>query len=176
MEIKHPAYITVDIPEPINSTVKKLRRRYGNVHEQIPVEITIAGSSGVGPIPIGTSLELICSEVDKISQELHSFEMSFGRMTKFPNTTLSYLEPSDRSLFDQWHELFTSSEIPFSENTFPYNPHCTIRRFTTTEDYEAAERNPFPDEVFRVNTLSVYDLSVDALGCDLLHRLELKNE
>ena len=146
------------------------------MHEEFPVEITFAVSSGVGSIPVGTSLELICSEVDRITRELHSFEMSFGRMTKFPNTTLAYLEPSDRSLFDQWHERFNSSEIPFSENTFPYNPHCTIRRFSTTEDYEAAEDNPFPDEVFRVKTLSVYDLSVETLSCDLLYRVELKNE
>jgi 2'-5' RNA ligase len=177
METKHPTYITVDIPEPVNSAVREMRRTYGNMHEQIPVEITIAGSSGVGPIPVGTSLELIYSEVDRIAANLASFKMNYKGLTKFPHTLLSYLEPENRSIFDQWHELFSSSAIPFSENPFPYNPHCTIRRFSDDQEYDMARKNPFPKEVFEVITLSVYDLCEEALECHLLYRVELrKNE
>lgn len=57
--IEHRAYIVAEIPEPVRSQVQALRDSLNTLTAKLPVEITLAGSSGVGPIPVGTDLSLI---------------------------------------------------------------------------------------------------------------------
>src|SRR6266446_10415943 len=48
MKTHFPAYVVLDIPEPIRSAVYELRRRLRYRAAKLPVEITVARSSGVG--------------------------------------------------------------------------------------------------------------------------------
>lgn len=55
----HRSYIVAEIPDPVRSQIQALRDSLNTLTARLPVEITLAGSSGVGPIPIGTDLSLI---------------------------------------------------------------------------------------------------------------------
>lgn len=170
---KHPAYIIADFPEPMQSMVSEIRHKYGNFNDSIPVEITLAGSSGVGPIPVGSDIGLIISEVDKVTSGLSSFELSFAGWNVFPNTTLAYLEPMDRAVFDELHHQFISTDIPFTESPFPYNPHCTISSGFDKESLAKVLESPFPEAGFTIDTISVCDLNPETLECEYLHRVSL---
>jgi hypothetical protein len=53
MKTRFPAYVVLNVPEPIRSIVSEIRRKLQYRGAGLPVEITLAGSSGVGPIPPG---------------------------------------------------------------------------------------------------------------------------
>jgi 2'-5' RNA ligase len=125
--IEHRSYIVAEIPEPVRSQVQALRDSLNTLTRKLPVEITLAGSSGVGPIPVGTDLSVIQCHLERILSNLSPFRTRFSCIRAFPNTSTFYLEPFDRSPFDHIHRALRGSGIPFSESPWPYNPHCTLR-------------------------------------------------
>jgi 2'-5' RNA ligase len=168
--IEHRAYIVVEIPEPVRSQVQALRDSLNTLTAKLPVEITLAGSSGVGPIPAGTDLSFIKRHLDRTLSDISPFRARFSAIRAFPNTSIFYLEPFDRSPFDHLHQKLRNSGIPFSENQWPYNPHCTLRggeRLSADAASELTSRS-FPQEEFWINTVSVYHLADTSLDCKLL--------
>src|SRR5882672_6394495 len=102
--IEHYSYIVAEIPEPVRSQVQALRDSLNTLTARLPVEITLAGSSGVGPIPAGTDLPLIECHLDRTLSDIPPFRARFSAIRKFPNTSIFYLEPFDRLPFDHLHQ------------------------------------------------------------------------
>jgi 2'-5' RNA ligase len=173
--IAHPTFIVAEIPEPVRSQVQAMRDSLKTLTAKMPVEITLAGSSGVGPIPPGTDLDLVQRHLDRTLRDVSSFRVRFSAIRTFPNTAIFYLETFDRSPFDQLHQELRVSGIPFSKNPWPYNPHCTLRGGKPLSADEAVElaARAFPQEEFWINTISVYDLNVTAVSCELLYQRTL---
>jgi 2'-5' RNA ligase len=167
---EHACYIVAEIPEPVRSQVQALRDSLKTLTARLPVEITLAGSSGVGPIPAGTDLSLIEGQLDRILPGISPFRARFSAIRAFPNTSIFYLEPFDRSPFDRRHQELRISGIPFSGIRWPYNPHCTLRGGEPLSAEAASElaSRPFPQEEFWINTISVYQLDGPSLECKLL--------
>jgi 2'-5' RNA ligase len=173
--IAHPSFIVAEIPEPVRSQVQALRDSLKTLTAKLPVEITLAGSSGAGPIPAGTDLALVQRHLDETLRKIAPFRARFSAIRTFPNTAIFYLEPLDRSPFDQLHQVLRSSGIPFSATQWPYNPHCTLRGGTPLSVEVAAELlgRSFPQEEFWINTVSVYHINATALECKLLFQRTL---
>jgi 2'-5' RNA ligase len=173
--IEHRAYIVAEIPEPVRSQIQVIRDSLDTPTRKLPIEITLAGSSGVGPIPVGTDLSVIQRHLERILPNLSPFRTRFSAIRAFPNTSIFYLEPFDRSPFDHIHRELRSSGIPFSECPWPYNPHCTLRGGKPLDAAAASEllARPFPQEEFQINTLSVYHLDDFAMDYKLLFQQTL---
>jgi 2'-5' RNA ligase len=168
--IEHRAFIVAEISEPVRSQVQAMRDSLNTLTARLPVEITLAGSSGVGPIPPGTDLSLIERHLDRILPGIAPFRARFSAIRSFPGTFVFYLEPFDRWPFDHLHQELRTSGIPFSGSRWPYNPHCTLRGgepLTADAAVELASR-PFPGEEFWINRVSVYQLDGASLDCKLL--------
>lgn len=178
MKTEYRSYVVAEIPEPVRAQIQALRDSLNTPTAKLPVEITLAGSSGVGPIPAGTELSFIESGLDHAFAEISPFRASFAGIRVFPNTSIYYLEPSDRSAFDQIHQKLRSSGIPFSEISWPYNPHCTLRGGASLSLEAASEllAHPFPKEEFWINTVSVYQLDDVTLNCKLLYQRALERK
>ena len=181
MRTQHPAGIVVEIPEPTRSRIQSIRDSLGTVSAKLPVEITVAGSSGLGYIPIGTDLSNIISEIDRIFTEHIPFEVSFSEIRSFPNTFCFYLAPLVRTSFDAIHRALQMSSIPFTDSPFPYTPHCTLRdgKSLTQVEVDNILSIPFPKEPFLIDTISVYDIPVyDPISgicdCNLLYKKTIK--
>src|SRR5580658_7147919 len=98
------SFIVVEIPEPVCSGVQSLRDSLGTRVAKLPVEITIAGSSGVGPIPRSADASLVEPNLVRVLSQFRAFSTNFSAIRCFPNTSTYYLEPVDRSPFDQLHQ------------------------------------------------------------------------
>jgi 2'-5' RNA ligase len=168
--IEHRSYIVAEIPDPVRSRIQVLRDSLNTPTRKLPVEITLAGSSGVGPIPVGTDLSVIQCHMERILSKISPFRTRFSSIRAFPNTSIFYLEPFDRSPFDHIHQELCSSGIPFSESPWPYNPHCTLRAGEPLDAEAASEllARFFPKEEFQINTVSIYHLNDISLECKLL--------
>src|ERR1043166_4128719 len=172
---EHRSYIVAGFPGPVRSQVQALRDSLNTLTAKLPVEITLAGSSGVGPIPAGTDLSLVTRHLDRTLSDSSPFRARFSAIRSFPNTAIFYLEPFDRSPFDHLHQELRISGIPFSEIRWPYNPHCTLRGGEPLGADAALElaTRPFPQEEFWINTVSVYQLDGTSLACKLLYQRTL---
>jgi hypothetical protein len=176
--IEHPAFIVAEIPEPVRSQIQVLRDSLKTITAKLPVEITLAGSSGVGPILPGVDLSLIKQHLDRVLLNYRVFSTQFSAIRVFPNTSIYYLEPLDRSPFDHLHQLLRTSGIPFCVNRWPYNPHCTVRGGAPLSHEAAREllSGSFPKEEFRIETVSIYHLDPATQNHKLLYQQTLREE
>jgi 2'-5' RNA ligase len=174
--IPHKGFVAIDIPEPFRSRIQAIRDELNTLTAKLPVEITLAGSSGVGPIPEGTDIGVICAEVDRIARSTSSFRMEFAGVSHFPDTGVFFIPPKDRRPFDSLHTSFATSKIPFARSSFPYCPHCTLR-VGPKVDRSIAERIyslPVPPGEITLDSISVYALNAGTLAVVLLHRVKLR--
>ena len=169
-----PSYIVAEIPEPIRSEIQNLRDSLGTLTARLPVEITLFGSSGVGPIPAGTSIESIVAEVNSIFSSIEPWEVRFDGVRVFANTSIAYLAPFDRFNFDRIHNILCDSPLPRSENEFAYNPHCTLRSgLATADELSKILDIDFPASSFTIDTISIYDFDAEAAHCDMVYSKKL---
>lgn len=173
--LEHPSYIIAEIPEPVRSQIQNLRDSLNTLTAKLPVEITLAGSSGVGPIPAGTELSFVERQLDRVLSESRAFATRFTAVRSFPNTAIFYLEPIDRLPFEQLHRSLRNSGIPFSDIQWPYNPHCTLRGGTPLTADAASEvlSLSYPKEEFCINSVSVYELDTVAQMAKLRYQRRL---
>jgi len=168
-------YINLEVPYPINNEISDIRHLLGSKSKKLPVEITLTGSSGVGSIPKGTSLDLIKQEVNEIAENQSPFEVRFSEISTFPNTGVFYLVPEKRKVFDDLHSLFLSSKITFLESKWPFNPHLTIRNEKSVDKKTAEKimKMDFPHKPFLIDTISVYELNELDYKATLIYQVKL---
>jgi 2'-5' RNA ligase len=172
------AFVVVEIPEPVRSQIQAIRDQLKTPTAKLPVEITLAGSSEVGPIPEGTEIAVIKEAVDKIATDTDTFSMSFGKIANFPNTNIVYTPPIDRTPFDTLHKALSTSTIPFSDSKFPYTPHCTLANGLSAKAQALNEIHQLaiPQRPFLIDTISVYELDEETHRVSLIHRANFNKE
>lgn len=174
--IPDKAFVVVDIPDPCRARIQAIRDQLETVTAKLPVEITLAGSSGVGPIPKGTDLGLICTEVERIARSTPTFQIEFAAVSHFPDTGIFFIPPKDRRPFDSLHASFAASKIPFARSPFPFYPHCTLRVGPKVEPsvVEHIYSLPVPPGEIILDSISVYTLNAMTCAVTLLHRALLQ--
>ncbi|MGH2350911.1 MAG: 2'-5' RNA ligase family protein [Chloroflexota bacterium] len=170
----HDTYVCLDLPSSVAEQVLAIRRaQRDEFRAALPAEITVAGSSGVGPIAPDQDPQEAFARLDAIAAQTPPIEASFRDVVRFPNTDIFVLALKNQRPFRALHERIATSGLrfkptPFSDDT----PHCTLRSRSPVTEEEAAEllalRIPEP---FVIDTMSVYRL--DKLPMTLLHRSRL---
>lgn len=173
MTFEVDTYVVLDLPADVAGEVLSLRRRLDFFFEKIPAEITITGSSGVGPVSQDQDVPDFIESLERIAADTAPLEVHFKAVNTFPNSGVFFLEPSDRSPFRKLHERLLNSGLRFQSCPFPYFAHCTIKN-----DHKRNVRNPetilsldFPKSIFTLRDLRVYSLA--GTDCTLLHETRL---
>ncbi|WP_430623915.1 hypothetical protein [Marinimicrobium locisalis] len=124
------------------------------------MDITIAGSSGIGTIKEGQKLSEVVSRFSPIIEQLGFKAVQFFSTGQFPGTGIVYLVP-ERVAFDELHSAISGSGVSFNANRWPYNPHCTL----------AAVSNPVGDlgfadslEIPEATEIKCFSLYLPELG------------
>ena len=164
-----PAYIVLEISSPVREVIQSIRDALATAAARLPVEITVAGSSGVGPIQPGTDKNETETALRSALAGAKPFRVRFQEIRRFPNTNIFYLAPEDRQPFDKIHELLKRSGINFGPNPWPYNPHCTLRGgpMSVRTSAEDILKLSFPREEFVIDTLSIYEFDPHNAKCHL---------
>ena len=157
---RSPAFIVLEIPQPVRDAIQSLRDSLSTLTSRLPVEISVAGSSGIGPIPVGADKDATETSVKRVLSSFEPFTVRFQEVRCFPNTSTYYLAPQDRQPFDRLHDALKQSGIAFGPSPWPYNPHCTLRSGPMTDRISADEilNLSFPKQDFIIDTLSMYEL------------------
>jgi len=170
-----PAYIVLEIPPPVSGVIQSVRDSLATPASRLPVEITVAGSSGTGPIPPGTGRNETEDALKSVLAALKPFRARFQEIRRFPNTNIFYLAPEERQPFDSIHETLKASGITFAPSPWPYNPHCTLRVGPMTDRASAEEilNLSFPRRDFVIDTISIYEFVPQAATCHLSFQTKL---
>ena len=125
--IEYPSYIVLDIPSPMEEKIQALRSRFDTERAQMPAEVTLTGSCGVGTILPGQEISFICEEIDRVAAQYAPFEATFDHVERFQNTDIYYFAFQDPAPFTALHHALANSRIKFRHTDFPFVPHCTLK-------------------------------------------------
>lgn len=127
LDLQNPTYVCLEIPEPQRSAIRRLRDELCERLVAFPVEITIAGSSGLGAIAGSAEWATVESRLIAVCSHTPPIVTRFGGVVRFPGTDTFVLSVGDPTPFIDVHEALKHSGIAFEPNLYPFFPHCSLR-------------------------------------------------
>lgn len=94
-----------------------------------PPHVTVAGSSGVGPIRPGTSIEEIRRSLTPVADATPALSLPFGRPQRFMQTNVVSLPLSPHGPLRVLHDLIARSGLAFGPARFTFTPHVTLNLY-----------------------------------------------
>ncbi|HXY30192.1 MAG TPA: 2'-5' RNA ligase family protein [Gemmatimonadaceae bacterium] len=123
-----------------------------------PPHITLVGSSGVGPMPIGTPVEALNEHLEAIGRTTAPIPVRFGAPHRFMQTDIIVLPIDPHGPLRTLHERIATSGLLFERPRFSFSPHVTLSFYQTLT----------PERERRLLALRVNDpVLVDRIQCYL---------
>jgi len=155
MKIDRPTYFIAELSGDVEPLIYGLRNKHNPERTLWPVDITIAGSSGVGTIKEQQALYEVVSKLAPIVERLSFETVRFRSVGQFPGTGIFYLEP-ERENFDKLHSAIIKSGILFNASRWPFNPHCTLAVVSNDEKYADLIRSVELPKETKIGCFSLY--------------------
>ena len=96
-----------------------------------PPHVTIAGSSGVGPMNPTTTLADLRRALEPIAASTPPLVLPFGPPIRFMQTTIIVLPLDPHGPLRMLHERIATSGLRFDRPRFSFTPHCTLSFYPT---------------------------------------------
>lgn len=93
--------------------------------------VTIAGSSGVGPLPADTPLELLRERLACIAEATPPLTLELGAPERYPGTNIVALPIDPHGPIRALHEAIATSGLRFGKPRFTFSPHVTLTLYRT---------------------------------------------
>jgi 2'-5' RNA ligase len=93
--------------------------------------LTIAGSSGLGPMAADTSPELMRERLEPITSTTPPIELVLGNPERFPATQIVVLPITPRGPIRALHDRIGASGLHFARPRFAFSPHVTLNLYKT---------------------------------------------
>jgi 2'-5' RNA ligase len=160
--MENASYIVLEIPPVVGEIIHDIRRRYDPRMARLPIEITVAGSSGVGLLSAGQDDAFVHAAIQDVARHHLPLTTSFTAISSFPGTTIHWLRPADPEPFQRIQIALVTAGLKFDAHKFGYTPHCTLStgELTTTQQANLFHE-PFPVAPFLISTLAIYLKSGD---------------
>jgi 2'-5' RNA ligase len=115
----------------VGARIAALQREYDPrlaALDQIP-HITLAGSSGIGPIAPDTSVAELEAKLRPIAAETAPITLRFGRPTRFMQTQIVVLPLDPHGPLRALHERIKTSGLRAAAPRFFFTPHATLNLY-----------------------------------------------
>lgn len=171
MKIARPTFVVAELPAEIAAWVRATREQFEPAISHLPAEITLAGSSGLGPVAPGQRVGGIRAALESTLSGRLPFKAHFDGMGNFPGTDIFFASPAPEP-FATLHRAIASSGIAFAPSPFPYRAHCSLKGLTALRpgEREALMNLSVPAAPFTIRTVSVYEM--DRMQPNLLFSVE----
>ena len=166
--------IVMEIPSPVKEQIEKLRQKFDPIlAENIPAEITIAGSSGLGTIAPGQDGHKIVEMLKQIAASTKAFRVSLGKVVNFTNSSVYAFSVIPQVDFFMLHEMLKTSNIRFNPSIYPFYPHCSIHIWgMLSPEKEEEIMKAVIEEEFLLSSIAIYQL-VEGKAAVLVRRFNL---
>jgi len=157
--VKSGIFVIAPVGGDVGARIAALQREYDprlSALEQIP-HVTLAGSSGMGPIAHDTTPAELESALGAIARDTAPLRLRFGRPTRFMQTQIVVLPLDPHGPLRTLHERIKTSGLRAARPRFYFTPHVTLNlyRELPRELLSALLAERF-DEAITIDTLEAH--------------------
>ena len=168
-------FIIAEIGGTVGALLHDIQRKYDpKLARSAPPHVTITGSSGVGPVHAGTSVQRIRTALEPVAAATAPMELHFSAPHRFMQTNIIVLPLDPHGPLRELHDRIAQSGLRFSGARFTFTPHATLSFYP--ELSPAAVRTLLAvrvEEPVRIDKLQVYR-TMDPQPSEKLLELELQ--
>lgn len=93
--------------------------------------LTLAGSSGLGPMAADTPVELMRELLEPVTSSISPIDLVLEIPERFPATEIVVLPVSPRGRIRELHDRIGASGLHFARPRFAFSPHVTLNLYKT---------------------------------------------
>jgi len=125
-------FILGELSGPVADEIQAIAERFDpKLARSHRPHITLAGSSGLGPMAADTSVEEMRERLEPITSSMAPIELVLGRAERFPATEIVVLPVSPRGPIRELHDRIGASGLHFARPRFAFSPHVTLNLYKT---------------------------------------------
>lgn len=172
--LKGGIYLIASVGGPAAERILEIQRRYDpRSAREWPPHVTLAGSSGMGPIAPDTQVEELRERLAPIAADTPPMSLPFGAPIRFMQSNVVVLPLDPHGPLRALHERIKTSGLRFDPPRHYFTPHATLSFYPELAPDRAREllrvRVTDPAEI---GAIEAWYTSPNRLGKKLLH-LEL---
>lgn len=157
--------------ERIQALIREIDPKFANTFRP---HVTLAGSSGVGPLALGTPTQQIIDALETVADTVAPLDFIFGAPERFPVTNIIMLPLPVHGPVRWLHDRIAMCGLPFAAPKFAFTPHCTVHFFRTMSDatWQRAKRFRVraPIHVDRIQAYATREPQAATLICETVLR------
>jgi 2'-5' RNA ligase len=167
-------FVVIELEGALREQLAEVQRTFDpRLAASSPPHVTIIGSSGAGPIPLGTPEQEIRDAIAPIAAETPPLVLEFGAPMRFMQSNVVVLPLDPHGPLRELHERIVRSGLTFARARFTFTPHCTLSFYPTiTRDAERQLLATHVDQPVVVRTLKLYR-SINPMPYRLAHEFPL---
>ncbi len=124
--------MVIDARGPAGDRIHAIQQAYDpKLANYLPPHLTLAGSSGVGPIDPSTPREQLREVMAQIAADTPPMELAFKAPIRFMQTDIVVLPVDHHGPLRDLHERIATSGLAFQPARFAFTPHVTLSFFRT---------------------------------------------
>jgi len=156
--VKSGIVIIAELTGDLAERVLEIQRRHDpRMAAELPPHITLAGSSGMGPIPMRTTLETLRETLEPITDSTPPIVVNFGAPTRFMQTNIVVLPLDPHGPLRTLHERIKQSGVEYESPRFAFTPHCTLNFYPEITAERLRELMAVRvTEPFRIEAIQLY--------------------
>ena len=165
-------FILGELSGPVADEIQSIAERYDpKMARSHRPHITVAGSSGLGPMAADTSLDEMRDRLEPITTSTAPIELVLGRAERFPATEIVVLPVAARGPIRELHDRIGASGLHFARPRFAFSPHVTLNLYKTLTrealDYLLAVQIREPVVLDRIRMYYTSEPSISRLMLEL---------
>lgn len=123
-------FITAELEGAVAAQVHALQLEFDpKMARALPPHITIAGSSGVGPLPPDTTVATLRETLQPVAARFAPLTLQFGPPERFIGRNIVSLRLDPHGPLRALHEAIATCGLPFQPTRWPFTPHCTLHLY-----------------------------------------------
>jgi 2'-5' RNA ligase len=170
--MKSGIIIIAPLEPPLRERVLALQQRFDpRLAASQPPHLTVAGSSGMGPISTKTTLDELRTALEPIARTTAPMSLQFQAPVRFMQTNVVVLPFDPHGAIRELHDRIKTSGLLYERPRFTFTPHVTLNFFPepTPENLRAmmAVRIEEPVVLRRIQCHETLDLTRTRLLLEL---------
>jgi 2'-5' RNA ligase len=127
-------FVLAELPPEISNRIRTINEMYDpKLSRYKPPHITLAGSSGVGPIPPSVSVAEMRERLEPIARDARPITLSLQPAKRFMQTNIIVLPIDPHGPLRVLHDRIAKSGLPFTNARYTFSPHVTLSLYPTLD-------------------------------------------
>jgi 2'-5' RNA ligase len=125
-------FVIAELDGAIGDRIHAIQGRFDpKLAAESPPHVTLIGSSGAGPIPVETPVELLRTAIEPVAAATPPLALRFGVPTRFLQREIVVLPLDPHGPLRALHQRLRESGVPYAPARWPFTPHCTLSFYPT---------------------------------------------